>query len=701
MAEYKLSYTASQINDRLGKVTTLSEDVGSLQENVQVISDDVQVKAEIVTLSTEEYEALEANESTNANTLYMLTDAEDDTSVLYTEQTLTDEQKAQARENIGAVQSDWNQTDETAPDYIKNRTHWAEAPVTTTTVILPERTCEGFADGYWDTADIFMFGFKPDTEYTVTLDGVEYTVMTERYLNFTVCGNPAILMIEENAEDNGQPFGFAYDDTNFVTILMSNDLEAASHTVGIAQTVTTQEIHKLDDKYVNAEWLPQKTMIPTVGVVETTMTVKDTGEDRLPSESYDMNALMSAEYCDVLWNGTTYKCVPQETVGMTLIGNISIFDSTTPDSGEPFLFGCGDLVGGVAPMVPAETEATFSITCYNSAIVSTIPEEYLPEKLQFGNEYEAEVQKEAITWDGDTTGRATLESLDWNFLYHVSNAVPTLEDLIKGGVLEVRQQGMPLIMSFTSQDIENLEGVIFFISERVCEITDLAASMFGVPAGIYFYNDGTQYVSSFTINNYTFVEKETKIKTIDPKYLPEALRFGESESSDTLSWTATSLEELDQSLVVNNIFYPIWTSPITFNDISKGITLKIPELNINDTIAQNACQQLNQDICLCGEILFIVAKNGASWINGNGVKFTFPKAGLYMALDLIFYDFTCTINGYSFATIKKIDPKYLPDNIGGGSGLPEVSAEDESAFLRVVNGEWKAVVLPSVEEGEF
>lgn len=48
-------------------------------------------------------------------------------SVQYTAQTLTDEQKAQARENIGAigekdvVQSDWAQNDETAPDYVKNR----------------------------------------------------------------------------------------------------------------------------------------------------------------------------------------------------------------------------------------------------------------------------------------------------------------------------------------------------------------------------------------------------------------------------------------------------------------------------------------------------------------------------------------------------------------------------------------------------
>lgn len=50
--------------------------------------------------------------------------------VLYKEQTLTDTEKAQARANIGAaaegegggsVQTDWNQTDETAPDFLKNR----------------------------------------------------------------------------------------------------------------------------------------------------------------------------------------------------------------------------------------------------------------------------------------------------------------------------------------------------------------------------------------------------------------------------------------------------------------------------------------------------------------------------------------------------------------------------------------------------
>ena len=48
--------------------------------------------------------------------------------ISYLPQDLTEEQKAQARENIGAgtlqTQADYSQNDETAVDYIKNRTHY-------------------------------------------------------------------------------------------------------------------------------------------------------------------------------------------------------------------------------------------------------------------------------------------------------------------------------------------------------------------------------------------------------------------------------------------------------------------------------------------------------------------------------------------------------------------------------------------------
>lgn len=112
MAEFKLSYTATEIDEKLGKVSKLTEDteslftnVGSLQTDVDVLNSDVgvlqtdvQTKAEVVTLTTDEYEELEANSNTNANALYMITDAEDE-----------------------IVQSDWNQSDFNALDFIKNK----------------------------------------------------------------------------------------------------------------------------------------------------------------------------------------------------------------------------------------------------------------------------------------------------------------------------------------------------------------------------------------------------------------------------------------------------------------------------------------------------------------------------------------------------------------------------------------------------
>lgn len=78
-----------------------------LTADVQLSLKQIDTKANILPITTEEYEALNEDDF-DANTLYMLTDAEEDTegAVLYTEQTLAEEQKTQARENIGAVSAE-------------------------------------------------------------------------------------------------------------------------------------------------------------------------------------------------------------------------------------------------------------------------------------------------------------------------------------------------------------------------------------------------------------------------------------------------------------------------------------------------------------------------------------------------------------------------------------------------------------------
>lgn len=95
-------------------------------------------------------------------------------------QTLTDEQKATARTNIGAissselVQSDWNQNDETAKDYIKNRFggYVEESSVATTLYdATPDRNGE---------VEITLFPLNTKVG-TITIDGVAttYTCVTE------------------------------------------------------------------------------------------------------------------------------------------------------------------------------------------------------------------------------------------------------------------------------------------------------------------------------------------------------------------------------------------------------------------------------------------------------------------------------------------------------------------------------------------
>lgn len=118
--EYKLSYTAEEIDNRLGRVASISEDVGSLQSNVGslqgnvdslqgdvgTLQTDVQSKAEIIQLTTAEFEALGGN--ANENTLYMLTDAEDDAPSIELDTTLTEEGKAADAKAVGDAVNDLN-----------------------------------------------------------------------------------------------------------------------------------------------------------------------------------------------------------------------------------------------------------------------------------------------------------------------------------------------------------------------------------------------------------------------------------------------------------------------------------------------------------------------------------------------------------------------------------------------------------------
>lgn len=152
-------------------------------------------------------------------------------------------------------QSDWNAS-YGEHGHVLNRTHWEEAPVVTTWVVLNESNLS-FEDGMSSVSG--SFNFVDGAECIVLWDGVEYRSVCKQDLidglEVFVLGNPMLVSQDENAIDNGQPFGIAYIPMYETISLMSTNAIKISHTVKITCSLTTQEIHKLDNKYIDAEWM--------------------------------------------------------------------------------------------------------------------------------------------------------------------------------------------------------------------------------------------------------------------------------------------------------------------------------------------------------------------------------------------------------------------------------------------------------------
>ena len=200
-------------------------------------------------------------------------------AVTYTPQTLTEEQKSQARTNIGAEKAgtaytkpasgipksdleqsvqtslakadtalqsqtipDWNQNDETAPDYVKNRPFYTGDPVET---VLVEESTVTFAE----TQGLYMAQFLSTFEatvgetYKVYWDGAAYECTCVNLNDMTVIGN---LSIAGAGSDTGEPFLMVVD--NGVGISIGTADTSASHTFSISRLAT--EVVKIDEKYL-------------------------------------------------------------------------------------------------------------------------------------------------------------------------------------------------------------------------------------------------------------------------------------------------------------------------------------------------------------------------------------------------------------------------------------------------------------------
>lgn len=175
----------------------------------------------------------------------------------YTEQALSDKEKKQARDNIGAisssdlVQSDWNQNDTTAKDYIKNRICYTkdatETIVLNSTLPFTDISSSGLTVfSYQDTSSNIKF--NEGTTYTVNFDTTSYTCIAftdDRLSNAVILGN---LGIAGMSSATNEPFVIITDNKGDNGLQIVTNLTGTSHNVKIAESHT--EIVKLDKKYI-------------------------------------------------------------------------------------------------------------------------------------------------------------------------------------------------------------------------------------------------------------------------------------------------------------------------------------------------------------------------------------------------------------------------------------------------------------------
>lgn len=155
-------------------------------------------------------------------------------------QTFTDEQKQQVRTNIGAVgendilQADWNQDDETAKDFVKNRTHYEEkytcgsATVENGVLKWDGNTdgLESIPDNFWLTSMMGKTYYRVYTEIPewLTVESVGTITNVNNVTGgcvFEVCfdANPDILM----SKDYNNPEGFVdFADFSLIVVLKDN-----------------------------------------------------------------------------------------------------------------------------------------------------------------------------------------------------------------------------------------------------------------------------------------------------------------------------------------------------------------------------------------------------------------------------------------------------------------------------------------------
>ena len=174
---------------------------------------------------------------------------------------LTDADKQEIAEtaaglvDVPSVQPDWNQNDETAADYVKNRPFYTGDPVET--VFVEESTVEFVEDHGMYVAE-FSSTFVPTVgeTYKVYWDGTAYERTCVSFNNIPLIGNISIMGA---GSDTGEPFLMGVKNGVKIQIVAADT--SASHTFSISGFAPVAV--KIDRKYLPSPLIIDVTNLPT------------------------------------------------------------------------------------------------------------------------------------------------------------------------------------------------------------------------------------------------------------------------------------------------------------------------------------------------------------------------------------------------------------------------------------------------------
>lgn len=285
------------------------------------------------------------------------------------------------------------------------------------------------------------------------------------------------------------------------------------------------------------------------------------------------------------------------------------------------------------------------------------------------------------SWDGDTTGLDMASGADWDN-YRIGDAI-SYEDIIGATIYFSDSTKMTVKKEDVYTESSAYWSIYFSnIGSGDIHISSVLEDNYAIftKSGLYHSNMSDAYITKIV---------KSDVKTLDKKYLPEHLQFGEEFIGDTLTWDG-NMEDRDSVDIYDDgktFIFLVSVSVPTLNELTDGFSMTLSDGTVIDGTSDRLVVE-NELVYIVNELPFVVIVPYDNY-NLNGL--TIKKAGTYFTnlVPLSIYTQSLTIPNYNFiSSIDNLDKKYLPNYAYG-------DIEDRPFYL-IREPSDESVILPEI-----